>query len=83
MVKSSNSQILTTNKALELINISPDFICLKRFNYSLNKLLLRYPDGVPDKLIAQALMIPEEYLPKVWEDIIKRLRGIMDNDPKL
>lgn len=74
MAKLSRFQNLTTDKALELINDSKDFVCLKRFDYSLKKLLLRYPDGVPDKIISQALMIPEEYVPQLWDDIIARLR---------
>lgn len=74
MAKSFHSQNLTTNKALRLINEAPDFVCLKRFGYSLKKLLMRYPEGVPDKLIAQALMVPEEYLPELWNDIINRLK---------
>lgn len=80
MAKSFSSQTLTTDKALELINDSPNFVCLKRFDYSLKKLLARYPEGVPDKVIAQALMIPEEYLPELWNDIIVRLRSIVKSD---
>jgi hypothetical protein len=80
MEKLFNSQNLSTDKALRLINESPDFVCLKRFDYSLKKLLARYPEGAPDKVIAQALMIPEEYLPVLWNDIIVRLRTKIKSD---
>jgi len=38
-----------------------DFINIKRYDFSLKKLLQSYPDGVPEELICRALdMTPKE-----------------------
>jgi hypothetical protein len=58
-----------------------DFIDLKRFDYSIMKALERYPDGLPDKLIAQGLCISEDALDKKYQEIIVRLRKIMIVNP--
>ncbi len=52
----------------------PNFIALKRFSYSMAKLLERYPDGVPEKFIASALEISEDEVEEIYQDIVCRLR---------
>jgi hypothetical protein len=51
-----------------------DFVNIKRFNYSLKKLLERYPEGAPVSVMAQALMIPEEELEIMYQNILSKLR---------
>ena len=50
---------------------------LKKFDYSLRKVLQRYPDGAPDRVIAQALMITEEDVPLIWDQIVAKLKDIV------
>lgn len=59
------------------IKDDPDYIGLKRFNYSLAELLERYPDGCPNKVIAHALMISEEEVEALYNEAIKKLRDLM------
>lgn len=66
---------MTSEEALRRINEDPDFICVKRYGYSLKELLEKFPEGTPDKLIARALLIPEEQFGEVWEDLLNRLRS--------
>ncbi len=67
---------MTTEEALRRINEDPDFVLLKRFDYSIVKLLARYPDGVPnDKIIAQALLITEEDVENLYGTIVEKLRA--------
>lgn len=58
----------------------PDYIALKRFDYSINKLVERYPDGAPPKLIAQALLITEEEVEEIYQGIVLKLREAMVED---
>jgi hypothetical protein len=51
-----------------------DFVNIKRFDYSLKKLLERYPEGAPVSVMAQALMIPEEELEIMYQNILSKLR---------
>jgi hypothetical protein len=51
-----------------------NFIAIKRFNYSLERMLERYPDGVPDRIIAQALLIKEEDVEELYQKIILKLK---------
>ncbi len=54
-----------------------DHILLKRFNYSLKETLERYPEGVPEHLIAQALDLEEEEVSELYQDVVEKLRAIM------
>lgn len=54
-----------------------DFINLKRFGFSIREVMKRYPDGVPDRIIAQALGISEEEVEARYGEIVARLRETM------
>jgi hypothetical protein len=58
-----------------LLEVNPDFILLKRFDYSLTLAMLRYPDGMPLNLIAQALNLTENQVDRRYRSIIGRLRA--------
>lgn len=61
------------NKLLE----DEDHVLLKRFNFSLKETLERYPDGVPEHLIAQALNLEEGEVAELYQDVVEKLRAIM------
>jgi DNA-binding NarL/FixJ family response regulator len=72
---------LTTSEARLKAKQDPDFINLKRFDYSIEKLLERYPEGAPNKLIAQGLMLSEDEVDTIFNNIILKLRhsiGVTD-----
>lgn len=73
---------MTTEEATRLISTDPDFVYLKRYEYSMAKLMERYPDGAPDHTIAKALMITVEDVERVYQDIVLRLRAKLA-DPAL
>ena len=54
-----------------------DFIPLKRFSFSLKALLDRYPDGVPDRIIAQSLLVDEDQVEVLYQEVVEKLRVIM------
>ena len=65
---------MTTEEAMQLINSDPDFVYLKRYDYSLAAVMDRYPDGCPDHTIAKALMITPEDVERIYLDIVARLK---------
>jgi hypothetical protein len=65
---------VTSNEARELLANDPDFIYSKRFDFSLKKLLNRYPEGAPTKVIAQSLMMTEDELQELEQSIILKIR---------
>jgi len=71
---------MTVDEALQRIEHDPDFIYAKRFDYSLSKLLERYPDGAPPRVIAQALLTTEEDVESQYQKIIHKLRRRMKVD---
>lgn len=75
--RSSNSRPPTSGEAKKLVHDDPDFINLKRFDYSLKKLVERYPDGCPARIIAHALFIPESEVEKIYNQIIQKLKKEM------
>lgn len=56
----------------------PDYILTRRFENSVEKLVERYPDGAPDRVIAQALGVEEEEVEPMYQEIINKLRGLVE-----
>lgn len=71
---------VTAAEAEVLLSSEPDFVNLKRFGYSLRAALRRYPDGCPDHIIAQALMIDESCVTTLYDSIVAKLRGLIGVD---
>jgi hypothetical protein len=69
---------VTTEEAIARLHTDPDFICIRRFDYSVETLLERFPDGAPDKTIAQALMISIEDVESLYNGIVAKLRAQLD-----
>lgn len=67
-------------EAKTLIHNDPDFIHLKRFEFSLKKLLAKHPEGVPDRIIAAALMLTEDDVAEMYEGIVSKMRTAMKVD---
>ncbi len=66
---------MTSEEARLKIHSEADFIYLPRFENSINKLLRRYSGGpVPDRIIAQALLITEDEVQSLYEIIVIKLR---------
>jgi hypothetical protein len=64
----------------EKIENDSDFINLKRFDFSLKKLLERHPNGVSDRLISQALSIGEAEITQRYQQILLKLKKQLSND---
>lgn len=58
----------------ERIDTDPDFILLKRFNYSATEALKRHPEGLPDNLLAQALGKSTAWVTRRYGSIVAALR---------
>lgn len=59
------------------IETEPDYINIKRFDYSLAKLLERYPEGAPNRIIAHGLAIAEQEVEEMYQHAVARLRVSM------
>jgi hypothetical protein len=68
---------MTPAEARRKVENDPDFIALKRFEYSLGKLVERYPDGCPDRIIAAALLMAEGNIEEMYQTAVAKLRIIM------
>lgn len=79
-IPDTNVTTITTALARSRIAHDEDFVYSKRFDYSLTKLLERYPDGVPDRVLAAALMIVEEDIEVHYQRIVRTLRTAMGVD---
>jgi hypothetical protein len=68
---------MTLQEIKRKIAEDPDFVNIKRFDYSLEKLLERYPDGAPNRVIAHALCIAEDEVEELYRQAVAHLREIM------
>jgi hypothetical protein len=60
------------------VDNEPDFVNLKRYNYSLERLLERYQDSpIPDRVVAQALNLTEQELNEQFARLVTKLRDRM------
>ena len=63
-------------RAMKLLQ-DPDYIAINRFQNSLVALLERYPDGAPDNIVAQALLMEESGVEAAYQAIVIKLRDRM------
>lgn len=68
---------MTTLQAQTLLHEDENFVYSKRFDYSIEKLEERYPDGCPDRVIAAVLMITEDDVEEYYQRIVRSLQGHM------
>jgi hypothetical protein len=67
----------TTTEANELIEFDPEYVHLRRYDFSVEKTCERYPDGVPDHIIAQGLLITVEDVEVIYQQAVTKLRELM------
>lgn len=68
---------MTSDEAKQLIEEDTDFVYMKRFNFSLARVIERYPDGAPDRVVAQALFLTEDEVGEIYQQIVLKLRTLM------
>lgn len=69
--------MMTSEEIRKRVLEDPDFIYLPRFDNSLSKLVERHPDGVPNRVIAQALMMTEDEVSALYDQVVVKLQQIM------
>lgn len=69
---------MTTEDMRKKLLTDRDFIALKRFDFSVTKLVEKYPNGVPEKLIAAALLMTEEEVEEMYQKVVAKLRRKMN-----
>lgn len=70
-----------SDKKDERLYSQVDFILLKKYEYSLQALLLRYKGkSVPSKTAANALNLTEEEFDEEFQRVVSKLREIMKVD---
>jgi hypothetical protein len=68
---------MTQEEIMLRLKTDPDFVNLPRYDYSLAKLLAKFPDGAPARVMAQALCMTEEELAELQDAVVKKLRRAM------
>jgi hypothetical protein len=71
---------LNVDQIRQLIDTEPDFVNLRRYGNSLEKVIEAYPDGAPDKVISQALLMTPEEIEELYEEVVLKLRVLMKVD---
>ncbi len=57
-----------------MLATDPDYILTKRFGFSLDRLMKRYPEGAEDSVIAVALGITEAEVERRYQRIVNSLK---------
>jgi hypothetical protein len=55
----------------------PDFVVAPRFGNSLQRLVERFPEGVPDDVCAKALNLTTEEVEQLYQKTVRDLRTTM------
>jgi hypothetical protein len=61
----------------DMLNEDPDFIAIKRYKHSLSALEKRYPEGIPNHIVALALDLTEEEVEQRYQNIVLAIRAKM------
>lgn len=67
-------ELMTDADKRTRLELEPDFILMKRFGYSLARLLERYPDGATDEIAAQALGISKGEVDRRYQKVVDSLQ---------
>lgn len=62
-------------KVKTLLGTDPDYIFSSKYGFSLKNVLVKYPNGCPNKIIASSLMIKEEDVEKLYATIVTKLQN--------
>lgn len=76
-MRGSIDRAMTADQAKQLVEQDPDFVAVKRYGYSLAALRDRYPDGAPDHIIAQALVMTEDEVGERKLAVIQKIRAAL------
>lgn len=63
-----------------MIDTQEGYVYSRRFDFSLEKLMERHPEGAPDSLIAAVLLVDESAIEPAYQQIISKLRDHMQVD---
>lgn len=61
----------------QMVNDDPDFVAIPRHGCSLARVVAAYPNGAPDRVIAQALSISEADLESTYASIVAKLQSAL------
>lgn len=59
------------------IDTDPDFVALPRYRNSLKAVCDAHPNGCSDKIIAQALQIPEDQVETVYTEAVTKIQSAL------
>lgn len=76
------SSKLTKQEILDLIHNEDTFVNSKRYGYSIDAVMERYPDGAPDNVICSLLELDSDQLDGLHAGIISKLRTLMGVEAK-
>lgn len=65
-----------------LLKNDETFVNSKRFGYSIDAAMERYPEGAPDNVICQLLSLDQESLDALYAEVVVKLRSIMKVEPE-
>lgn len=65
---------MSAGEAEHRIDHDPDFVKLPRFDNSIEKVIERYPDGAPTRIIAAGLGLTELQVHALWMSVVNKLR---------
>jgi hypothetical protein len=68
---------METEKMKQMILEDPDYISLKRFDFSITNLLKRYPEGAPNHVGAQSLLLSEEEFETEYTKVVEKLKSLI------
>lgn len=71
------SSKLTKDDIVYLLHHDETFVNSKRFGYSIDAVVQRYPDGAPDNVICQLLDIDQHTLDALYRQVVASLRSMM------
>lgn len=60
------------------IDTERDFVALPRYGNSIQRVIDKFPNGVPEHLTARALRMSPRQLQMLWGRILRKLRVVLD-----
>lgn len=69
---------MTDNETKRRLDGDPDFVDLPKFGFSLARALKRYPDGLPEEMIGEALGQTAQQVRGEYDRVVAKLREAVE-----
>jgi len=69
-----------TEEQRQMIRQETDYVFLRRYHYSVDEAIQKFPDGLPTVMIAKGLGETSDWVESQYRTVVGKIRGMISED---